>query len=410
MLPFAALLLVALLSIGALVVDLGLANLSQQIMQNTADAASLEGVRFANGADPDANARLAASMMAGNSFNENNVLTAEWRNRGAGPSLTVSGGSGGELMANQQLHVFDANGLPATYQPVLQQNYDPANPGGSNLAHGDIVSGDYTFMGPVSDPADYNRPDFQPALLADGSRALLVRIRRTNDFASKDRIAGVSSSGPPIPFLFGRASTMGKDPNAVYNPRQHGITVRGTSIAQGVPARSVGSFSNATVRGSLPVMLSLDYWNQLNGGAEGSAEDGTLSFSAGAILDELGLPVGYVINQQILCVGVPESAWAVASVPPAGSLEGFIPLFAPVCQTATVPCDPANSVRRVVGYGYGSLVFEESQITLIRNASSTYPSNASAMPLNPPVLSPAEWNNLMAASIVAPALAPALVR
>lgn len=410
MLSFAALLLFALLAIGALMVDLGLANLSQQLMQNTADAASLEGVRSSNGDDPDYHARQAASGMASQAFNAGNILTTEWRNQGAGPALTTTGGSGGELMANQQLRVFDENGRPAMYRPVLQQNYNPLDPAGSNAAHGDIVSGDYTPLGPVADPADYNRPDFQPGLMANGSRGLLVRMRRTNDFAGLDRIAGVSSSGPPLPYLFGRAATMRKDPAAVYNPREHGITVRGTAIAQAVPARSVGRFANATVRGAIPVVFRLSYWNQLNGGADGLAEDATLSLSGGAIVNPATGTVGYVIDRQVVCAGFPESDWTVVSAAPEGVVEGFIPLYAPVCQTEAVPCGAGDAIERVVGYGYGTITFDGTQITLVRSASSTYSLNTSALPLNPPALSSAEWENLLATSIVAPALAPALVR
>src|SRR5262249_55839744 len=73
--------------------------------------------------------------------------------------------------------------------------------------------------------------------------AFLVRLRRAKelqDFAAQTE-PDVASSGPSLPLMFGRGTTIyGDDPTVPYSPRRDGVTVRATAIAQLRPALHVG--------------------------------------------------------------------------------------------------------------------------------------------------------------------------
>jgi hypothetical protein len=86
-----------------------------------------------------------------------------------------------------------------------------------------------------------------------------------------DNVSGVSSLGPTLPFVFARGSLMTASPNANnYNPREHGLTVRATAIADAKPAKSVGPAFPSTlytgfsgIQGLAPFALSVNAWNSL---------------------------------------------------------------------------------------------------------------------------------------------------
>jgi hypothetical protein len=231
-------------------------------MQAATDTAALEGLRFRDAGKNvsyellDETRRLRASRLARLTFDEDLLVGAadvqpDERQFGAGPIFDLSGGIT-EILASQQL-----GGNHAVHRPSLEINL-------ANEHFGDMVAGMY--LGEPSarslEDSQYLRNDFLPSQYPPESSignprgsAFLVRMRRTNDLFGLDNLPGVSSSGPALPFLFGRgtvmgggtASSPGSAPSA-YSPRVDGLTVRATSIAAASPALSVG----APLRGDSP--------------------------------------------------------------------------------------------------------------------------------------------------------------
>ncbi|MEO0650971.1 MAG: hypothetical protein AAFZ65_09860, partial [Planctomycetota bacterium] len=150
-----------------------------------------------------------------------------------------------------------------------------------------------------------------PATLENSpdAEAFLVRTRRTPLDAPLDRIPDTSTSGPPLPFLFGLgASISAVDPDD-YDPRRDGLSVRGTSIAAARPALQVAvgpegsgllEYSRA-VDGTVAVWsLSIDFWRTLD------ENDALLLESGGSTVIEpaSGAIVGAILPaQQSLEVG-----------------------------------------------------------------------------------------------------------
>ena len=134
----------------------------------------------------------------------------------------------------------------APYKPSLQTNYP------DNAPEGDMLVGTYgqNTVDPPDGAADegtigtdisgnpYHRRDFQNT----SNQAFLVRMRRTvnsgnpgyntsSNTSGLDQEAGISSSGPTLPVLFGRGSMMAPSGNAGQLSAASGITVRATAIA-----------------------------------------------------------------------------------------------------------------------------------------------------------------------------------
>lgn len=356
-----AMLMFAFFGLAALVIDLGMVRLTRMQLQSAADSAALEGLRFRDqipagwwnqtlpsgltvqeaaqsaigrplasdptqlsAADRDAIRRWAASYMVSNIFDDDmnpsdvdssgdSGTPGNW---GAGPVLGLSGGIAGsdpQLAAGQVLQVPPEGAR--VYKPSLQLNT-------SNQQQGDLVSGSYapnagyTGAHPHEEDSQYNRADFEPAAAATGSEtAFLARLRRTNNVQGLDNEAGVSSSGPTIPFLFGRGSMIHAQPGAAYSPRQDGITVRATAISTAAPvstgaattatpvAAAVGapvqlaafsSGGNNNIAGAAPFAINLSAWNSIASTVGPSVAvtakaDGTLTTPT------VSTPLGYLI-------------------------------------------------------------------------------------------------------------------
>lgn len=297
MLAQVALLIFALCAVLSLIVDVGFMRVTQAQMQNGADSAALEGlrkrdvgIRNANNGptinDPfasDCLRRAAANRMVRWTFDDDFDLTngdGDYQ-FGAGPIIDLTDGSTG-------LHGLQTMSVPEThtYKPNLQLNQ-------RNQVHGDMVSGRFCY---TTDPApseggayevqdivctepqrgsgSYARNDFNPNATAPGPPALLaecpvpddptpnpwplggsgsldsvddsaflVRLRRSNELQeSVDQTeSAVASSGPSLPLLFGKATTIaGDDPTGTYSVRRDGLTVRATAISQTRPAFHLG--------------------------------------------------------------------------------------------------------------------------------------------------------------------------
>src|SRR4029077_13352532 len=110
-------------------------------------------------------------------------------------------------------------------------------------------------------------------------------------------ISGTSSTGPTLPFLFGRGSVMHAEDFSRYDPRRGGITLRGAAIAAAAPVAPAGPASPATLypptfkglQGVTPFALNLTAWNNLPQGPY------TVDAS-GAISDKNGGAVGQLIR------------------------------------------------------------------------------------------------------------------
>ncbi len=217
-----ALLSFGFFAIAAVVIDMRLAALSQQQMQVASDEAAVEGIRQRQPLTVAA-ARAAARDRVEFQFDDDmDPGNGDPQFYGAGPVLNVanaraSDGAGGVVS------------LPAVpvYKPVLEVN-------NGNFEHGDMVFGTYDETDTAHVEADdYTRSDFVPVfggVNIGNSEAFLVRLRRTNDPFALDVVPGVSSAGPSLPMLFGKAS-LAHGATAAYDPRRDGITVRSTSIS-----------------------------------------------------------------------------------------------------------------------------------------------------------------------------------
>jgi hypothetical protein len=296
-----ALAVFAIFGILSLVVDLGFVRLTQVQMQNAADTAAIEGLRERDlEPDPfrsDCMRRTTARNFVSWTFDDDYDPAADALQLGAGPHVALSPGFGDV----QALQTIDLN-APRVYDPILQRNQ------ASNAQYGDLVSG--SFLGgsfPVVEDGAYSRSDFVPAgpvppagglsacppdddftgvpassgTIPDDS--FLVRLRRSNEASDPD----ISSTGPAIQLLFGRAATVGgTDPVTGYNVRRDGLTVRATAIA-----RTRGALRVSVPHPSVPEYLwpvsfgvSNECWRALivPAGAAGISEPATID-SAGTI-------------------------------------------------------------------------------------------------------------------------------
>src|SRR5262249_9728571 len=88
----------------------------------------------------------------------------------------------------------------------------------------------------------------------------LVRLRRSNEFPDFDAQTEpeVASSGPSMPLLFGKGTTIDGDaPTGGYSVRRDGFTVRATAIAEIRPALHVGlPQANPAQPGVTPFVLA----------------------------------------------------------------------------------------------------------------------------------------------------------
>ncbi len=263
-----AMLLLGLLGLAALVIDVGLARLTQAQMQCAVDAAALEGLR---------SGRQAASDLVARAFDDDLDLATEDDRVGAGPVLEFDDGLAGELHASRTLQRAAPGWKPTRSDGTVGLELNLGN-----ATHGDLVAGTYsprtdldgdgvpeTRARHVEDD-DYERDDFTvaDAVSATGAPAFLVRLRRTPDLYGLDREAGVSAGGPALPFLFGLGTAIQADPAAPggYQPRRDGLTVRATAIAELRPVRAVGgpeSGLGEAGSGLAPLAFERGFWEGL---------------------------------------------------------------------------------------------------------------------------------------------------
>jgi hypothetical protein len=400
------LLIFGIMGLAAIVIDIGFARLAQRQMQSAVDTAALEGLRGRDRddvSDPNTSRRMAASEFVALMFDDDlDPASGDARNFGVGPVLSLTGGVGDpSLNASQLLSV------PATpvYKPQRNDGAFGLELNTANQRHGDMVAGSYDPAAAHHDEdATYQRSDFDAT--ATEQDAFLVRMRRTNDFQGLDELDDVSSRGPAVPILFGRASLLAAtDPTAGYSPRHHGVTVRATAITAERRAVSIGMASDAVtppLTGLVPLTLTLDYWNSLTTGVG----DSVTITAAGNIGDDTA-PVGRFLalgGIEDMPVGLGREI-PPPETPADGTHAGYVPVNAEI---------PASPTPRVVGFGEVEVVVSGNgtAASVTRQLSRIGPENISAVRCVATALSAAEWAEVFNhwASVDEPLLAPALVR
>jgi hypothetical protein len=339
-----------LMGLAALVIDMGFARLAQRQMQTAVDSAALEGLRN----DPTTvYGRQQASQIVAGMFTDYSDSSGAVVHYGAGPVVNFSDGVGPTEVAASQLI---EPGNPPVYQPGgLELNTD-------NAQEGDMVAGTYgsnaaygqQFPSPLADEdANYNRRDFTPN--ASSTSALLVRMRRTDNSDHNENDAGVASSGPTVPLLFGRGSTMARSGDSGQLSVASGITVRATAIAAagdgiqfagGTPysagrARSVGPPYQGTdannnpigVPGITPFAVTQQYWESGTWGQSPTANGVDLTTANGTV-GTIIEPAVVVVGDQIVAASddLPFTQPTVDS-----SLYRYVPIY--------------NTAGTVIGFG-----------------------------------------------------------
>lgn len=438
--PF-VLLVVACLALIALVADVGLARLTRRQLQTATDAAAWETLRFRDGypplpllvdllddpgacADPndvatvlDCHAVESGLTVGAPGFRDylrrkagQRIVAQEFPDErfGAGPLIDFDGGvalDGTDFRASERLSVPDA----PRYVPRPQRNAE-------NDATGDLVAGTFAdnpaFSGTnraVDETADYERRDFLPASTADApaATAVLARLRRTGETLDPQH----GTSGPRLPWLFGRGSLLGLD------ARARGIAVRAQSIADARPAMTVGVPRAADrLPGSLPFALRRTAWETvltadvpatLRVAGDGRIEHvGAVVTSVGYALSADGQSALHTLGQQLAttaptnAASFRDAAVSLAAEWPDGGRFGYVPIVS----------ESATDADRVIGFGWleFSADMTASDVWDARpRAARLAPENASAVPA-----SAVSGSTLLPEhrQLLRPLLAPAIVR
>lgn len=378
-----ALLLVAIFGLAALVIDLGLARLTQRQMQVAADGAALEGLRYrdfapesteANAAQRNMLRRLRVARRIGEHFDDDLSFTAgDVMQMGAGPILHFSGGVA--MPGEEPWYAGQTMSVPATAESRVLKPQDTLQLNHDNLEAGDIVFGDANAMVNPEATTPYSHADFDPRPSGD---AVLVRLRRTNGFASDidghDNIDGASSSGPALPYLFARGVLLSGE------TRGRGIPVRATAIAGSVRTKSVGpvilsqqTSESGHVHGSAPISLKLDYWNSVywqTNDADTLTLDGPNLRAASVSQGVVGFAATGSAMGSIFSLGqLSPQANDAASLHAAASYSEYA-VYAPI----------VNQDAIIVGFGYvrWSLAEEGAAITLRRMRTGDSPCHLAA--------------------------------
>lgn len=338
-------LLFAMFAIAALLIDIGMARLTQARMQSVTDAAAIDGGwQLALGGDQTA-VRNAVATRTDKLFETWSPKRLELEN---GYDLDGDG-----ILESSQ--TINTNSLGEQIRPSLNHNL-------SNEPTGDIVLGDYdnnsiptTLPGL---PAGYDR---SPAFVSDASNpnSVLVRLRRTNE----QNIPGGTSDGN-LPYLWSRGSLMG------FGLKGQGIAVRSETIAKLSPATAVGTAVSELLPPVLSAAIPLAEVT-----SESFARDSLMTFSDSP---EIGSTVIDAPNATLTGVGYLPIAKQMSS----GQWQviGFI--FANVTADSIVPSTPAES-----GFLYANITsnlaniqdLSDEVIEANQSLSGTYISRAPAL-------------------------------
>jgi hypothetical protein len=350
-----------LMAVAALVLDVGFAIVTRRQMQTATDSAALEGLRWRDAVpDPasadDTRRRNARDLLQRVFLDQDPPQPDDHRNFGAGPVVGFSDENAVDLgdgfKASETLSV-PVEGADQGFNPAGYNPFDPDRPfqlngygtgESSNHRAGDMVSGTYQDGQPHTEAGDYSRQDFLPDTAAPSNTTpagdtFLVRMRRSNEGQQAD--LGLSS-GPSVPYLFGRGSLLASQ------LKGQGITVRAASIANARPVMSVGrhfSVGQDQFPGVTSFGLSYTYWKQFAQPKSNPPPPGTTiaqaqpSLGPGADGQYLAWPVGRL----------PSIGWSVATLPapvnppsPPDSTQtnNYVPIY-----------DTVDGADRIIGFG-----------------------------------------------------------
>ncbi|ELP33201.1 hypothetical protein RBSWK_03047 [Rhodopirellula baltica SWK14] len=249
MLILIVILLFALFAIAGLLIDIGMARLTQAHMQSVSDAASLEGGwQLAMGAN-QTTTRIAVVDRAAE-------MSESWGPHRIELEDGYNLGGSGKPESSQTIN-RDTLGDPV--RPMLDPNVD-------NDLEGDIVLGKYCDcrentecwkefqLNPLpGQPVGYGRGKMFEPTDFDVANSVLVRLRRTGE----DDLAG-GTSAERLTYLWSRGSLLD------FGLKGDGIAVRSESIAKLAPAVAVGILPETeTQLSAIPVSISIDDWNGL---------------------------------------------------------------------------------------------------------------------------------------------------
>lgn len=386
-----AIFLFVLLPLMTIIVHLGMVTLTRRQMQNAANSAAIEGLR---GRDEEGltetERRERVRDLVSAIYDDNlNSDGADALRLGAGPIIGFDNEStdialpGTNFIAARTVRSENLS----VYDPSLELNT------ADNEQHGDMVSGQYDPAGSHSEDNTYQRGDFVPDGIND---AFLVRLRRTNNPSSLDALADISSSGPTIPFLFGRGPYGGTD---FLNRRERGTIVRATAIAQEQPVITVGvpEPSDNLNEGLALFEIDLATWEALANNSPAS-----VSLVAGVEVLITGELTGRLIEREVTTLG--DQTTALDMIP--ADLEIGAARVAAI--TTTIGMDD----HIVVGFGLVEMNGSPMSYTITRLPGEIVFRNAVASfgkPVSGPVPDFTDvWSIFQTVS--ERALAPALVR
>jgi hypothetical protein len=425
-LAFFAFIVFAALAIAGLVVDLGVARLTQMQMQTAADSAALDGLRFRddlpaawrpNGTTPpnlppaltdqvgpqpntpydptnpawqawiDGARRFAASNLVAVTFDDDlNPANGDLQKFGAGPVASVTNTIGDPSLQAGGMITLPTDG-PPVYKPSLQPN-------SSNLPDGDLVSGAFGWNASYDAPAatadessDYSRRDFTPGSVTGTATqtGFLARLRRSNeDFSAA---TGTASNGPALPFLFGRGSMLARSSSTGGLTIESGITVRATAIAAAgtIPLRpqagttpttsvghvlSVGAVDSTNgIRGVAPFGLTATYWASLNNAANGNngTDTVTVNPATGVMTSSLAPPAG-TANTNSTEAGLVGANFAqlttVGQVYTGAGSDSSLGVTPTLYVYVPIYDTIGTTPRTIVGFGFGQWTYTTGQLSL----------------------------------------------
>jgi hypothetical protein len=390
-----------LMGLAVLVIDLGFARLAQRQMQTAVDSAALEGLRWRDDPmlDPtltDQARRQKASDMVANVFDDDlDPTNGDTGQFGAGPVVDFTGGVGpAELVASQTM----SPGVPPVYKPKRADGTPGLELNLGDAQNGDMASGtygsnpDYDVAHPADEDANYNRRDFRPSAGTATSvpaPAFLVRMRRTplwNVSGSLDDTPGVSSAGPPLPFLFGRGTSIHRQEGAAYSPRRDGITVRAAAIAAvgsvtglsqtpcevgrakaaGPPYQGIDANNNpVNIPGTTPFSITVGAWNSMPANVPQAFQS---SSGSGDIQWFGNSPTSVIqIGQPMSVMGGTSTPLAIGGATDILTQSGYVPIY------ATVPLGGQSST--IIGFAYVRWNWNAASrtLTLTKGPSGTRP-------------------------------------
>lgn len=353
-----AMLTFALLAVAALVIDVGFVLLARRQMQTAVNTAALEGLR-----DFEGNGRETASQLAGAVFvDPQGEITL-----GAGPTVMFQNGKPmGNFYASR---LITKNNL-GKYLPQRANGEVGLETNTANVPQGDLVKGNHLASGDHTEDANYVRGDFEPNSSGD---AFLARMRRTGEEPQD----GSVTSGPPLPFLFGRGTLMLRQGNGSLGAGdnvdgaaqvERGTLVRATAIAQARPALSAGPTIspaeginmalagdlNSSLPGTAPLRVDVSFWQ---GGGTTAAWDGSTFSSAGKTVGYFIARPGDIHAGGVPVVSVGQYLTPSTVVPTLTTSDQYLPLH------TTVVLGNEN-VDLIVGFARVSITFDGTVLTL----------------------------------------------